>query len=137
MKKWKINQQIYHKLTDKHSDDLNTLSIRYDSNIAKSTVSYFRGKTTGLVYPAKSYFVGICYAKWIQQDFGDSFKDNLDDAELLFKNDPYFKRYSEAKDVYDQILSIVGLNFDESVGIIPVVRQYYLNEIQLKGFDNP
>lgn len=131
MKKWKLNQQIYHKLVKNHADDLTKLDIQYDNNIVENTVSYFKGETTGIIYPAKSYFVGICYAKWLQQDFGDDFTQVLDDADLLFRNDPHFKPYSLAKEAYDRILDTVGLNFDETKGIIPIVRQYYLKEMHL------
>lgn len=134
MKKWKLNQHIYHRLVRSHADDLNHLKVTFDENIVESAVAYFEGKSLGIVYPAKSYFVAICYAKWLNQDFGDDFKQALDEADLLFTNDPHFTRYSQAKAIYDGIIEKIGLDFDETIGIIPIVREYYLKEVHLKDF---
>ena len=84
------------------------------------------------IYPAKSYAVAICYANWLSQDFKEPFFDLLDDKDLLYGNDPYFKRYSEdPKQTYIDILN--KINLDDEFGmvsrhkILVQVRIYLIN----------
>lgn len=129
MQTWKINQEIYHRLNKDYRDDLNKFDITISENIVEDAVRHFNERVDQWIYPAKSYFVAICYAHWISEDFHEDFYQLLDDPDLLYGNDPYFKRYSEDKDTYDQILNCI--NRYEMNGMVPDVHSYYIEEIHL------
>lgn len=129
MKEWKIKQEIFHKLNRIHADDLQNFSIEINDSVVDTAVKYFTDSKMGWIYPAKSYVVGICYAKWISEDFGEDFYSVLDDPELLWSNDPYFVPYSEDKETYDNILSAIQ-NIDVTAGIVSDIRKYYEEEIK-------
>jgi hypothetical protein len=133
MKNWKIQQAIYHKLNQWHDDDLSLHDIELDPEIVETAIKYFTTTDLGWVYPAKSYVVGICYAKWLNQYFAEDFYTALNDKELLFGNDPYFVPYEEDKDTYNAILNAVGFDFDESIGIVPDVKEYFIEEFGING----
>lgn len=129
-KEWKVNQEIYHRLNKEHSDSLYGFDILMSDDIVNDAVEYFNNPDMGFVYPAKSYVVAICYAHWLSKDFKEDFYELLDDKDLLYNNDPYFKRYSEDKDTYDKIIEKV-LPFDEEKGIIQDIKQYYKSEFMV------
>ena len=128
MLNWKIQQEIYHKLNQYHDDDLSLHNIEITDNIIRDAIKYFTTTELGWVYPAKSYVVGICYAKWLNQYFAEDFYESLNDVDLLFGNDPYFVPYEKDKNAYDEIINIVGFNFDETLGIIPDIKKYFIEE---------
>ena len=129
-KEWKVNQEIYHRLNKEHSDSLYGFDILMSDDIVNDAVEYFNNPDMGFVYPAKSYVVAICYAHWLSKDFKEDFYELLDDKDLLYNNDPYFKRYSEDKDTYNKIIEKV-LPFDEEKGIIQDIKQYYKSEFMV------
>ena len=128
MKNWKIQQSIYHKLNQLHDDDLSLHDVKLDPEIIKNAILYFKTTELGWVYPAKSYVVGICYAKWLKQYFAEDFYQSLNDPDLLFGNDPYFVIYEKDKNTYDAILNNIGFDFDETMGIIPDIKKYFIEE---------
>jgi len=128
MKNWKIQQSIYHKLNQLHDDDLSLHDVKLDPEIIKNAILYFKTTELGWVYPAKSYVVGICYAKWLKQYFAENFYQSLNDPDLLFGNDPYFVIYEKDKNTYDEILNNIGFDFDETMGIIPDIKKYFIEE---------
>jgi len=128
MKNWKVQQAIYHKLNQWHDDDLSLHNIEITENIIDNAIKYFTTTELGWVYPAKSYVVGICYAKWLKQYFAEDFYESLNDSNLLFGNDPYFVSYEKDKDTYDTILKNIGFDFDETLGIVPDIKKYFIEE---------
>jgi len=128
MKDWKVKQEIFHRLNNKYEDDLNDKYIELSIDIVENAVKYFTTTELGWVYPAKSYVVGICYAKWISELYSENFYELLNDEDLLYGNDPYFIPYNQNKKDYDAIIKIVGLNFDENIGIIPDIKEYFIKE---------
>jgi hypothetical protein len=132
MQEWKIRQEIYHRLTPVFDDDLNTKDVEISEDIVNNAVRYFKERDIGWIYPAKSYMVGICYAKWLAREFGGQALEYLDDHELLYKNDPYFTPYSADSIIYNQILEAIGgWEFNEDTGMVPDVYQYFLEEFQI------
>jgi hypothetical protein len=132
MEDWKIRQEIYHRTNTEYSDDLNKFNVEITSDIVRDAVRYFNTKNIGWIYPAKSYMVGICYAKWLADEFGGIPEDYLEDPELLYGNDPYFVEYSRAPKTYHAILnSIGGWNFNQSLGLVPDVYEYFKAEFML------
>jgi len=129
MKEWQIKQEIYHRLNPKPIDDLNKLKLIYTrENIKEDALKHFYERVEDLIYPAKSYFVAICYAAWISEDYQENFYDLLKDPNLLAGNDPYYKTYKEDPNVYDFLLE--NITFPLSMtGMTPDVKEYYDAEI--------
>ena len=131
MKEWKIRQEIFHRLNIDHDDDLSLHNVEVRDEIVENAIKYFTTTELGWIYPAKSYVVAICYARWLNQHFGEDFYESLNDPELLHGNDPYYVPYEQDKDTYNMILNAVGFNFNEDIGIIPDVKMYFLKEFDL------
>lgn len=135
MKDWKVRQEIYHRITKTFRDDYNVISKEYEviydeENIIPQALKYFKDKDVGWFYPAKSYVVGICYAKWLEQYFKEDFYEILSDKNLLYGNDPYFISYKESSEIYDKILEQLG-KFDDTCGKIPDIKKYFIEEFLL------
>lgn len=128
---WKIRQEIYHRLNKEHSDDLSTKDVVISDDIAGNALRYFKERDIGWIYPAKSYMVAICYARWLSEEFGGRAVEYLDDEDLLYGNDPYFIEYSRDPKTYHQILNVIGWDFNINDGMVPDVRQYFEEEFML------
>lgn len=87
-------------------DDVNLPYIFNNDNVEDQVVDFFLTESE-LVYPAKSYFVAIVYAKCLEKYFGGSFFEYLNDPELL-PDDTFFKVYSQDKSTYDNIINRIG-----------------------------
>ncbi len=132
MNDWKIRQEIYHRLNTEFDDDLKTKDVQISDDVVNNAIRYFTDRNIGWIYPAKSYMVGICYARWLSEYFGGNPIEYLNEEDLLFRNDPYFKTYSSDKDIYDQILYTINhWKFDETTGLVPDVKKYFLEEFML------
>ena len=131
MKEWKLKQEVYHRLNTTHKDTLVDKEISLiweEKDIVDWAIRHWNEKVDRFVYPAKSYCVAICYAKWIERDYGDKFYDLLNDEALLYSNDPYFETYKNSKEIYDPIIK--AFPDDEMKGMIPDIRGYYDKEIK-------
>jgi len=129
MEEWKVRQEVYHRLHKEHSDDLNNIEVTVTEDVVDHAVDYFVNKQKSWFYPSKSYMVAICYSKWLAEHFGGIPEDYLNDSELLYKNDPFFIEYSKDPETYHKILNkINGWFFDETSGMVPDVKQYFLKE---------
>lgn len=87
-------------------DDVNLPYIFNNDNVEDQVIDFFLTESE-LIYPAKSYFVAIVYAKCLEKYFGGSFFEYLNDPELL-PDDTYFKVYSQDKSTYDNIINRIG-----------------------------
>lgn len=130
MKDWKIKQELYHRLNVVHEDDLSKVQIEKSDDIINNAIRYFNEKDVGWIYPAKSYAVAICYAWWLTADFNEDFYELLNDKDLLYRNDPYFRPYSASKEEYNAILDKV-LPIDEDKGMVPDIKKWYKAEFML------
>jgi len=131
MEEWKVRQEIYHRTNPIHIDDLKQFKIEITKNITYHAVDYFRTKNKGWVYPSKSYMVGICYARWLAENFGGDPINYLNDPKLLYGNDPYFIEYSKDLKTYNEILEEITWNFDDTQGMCPDVKEYFKQEFIL------
>ena len=130
MKDWKIKQELYHRLNVVHEDDLSKVNIQKTNNVVDDAIRYFNERDIGWIYPSKSYVVAICYAWWLSHDFKEDFADLLNDKDLLYGNDPYFKTYSEDTDTYNAIIDKV-LPLNETKGMVPYIKKWYTAEFML------
>lgn len=129
MKEWKVRQEVYHRLTQEHGDNLNQCHIEIVDDVATSAIRYFTEQEIGWLYPSKSYVVAILYAKWLHEEFGEDFLTALNDPDLLFNNDPYYVPYSQDPETYVKI--IAALPRDMTQGMIPDIREYFEKEFML------
>lgn len=135
MKEWKLRQKIYHAMHnfEEFSDDFSKMNIieNFEKNfIIEKALSYPTIQSDLLYYPAKSYSVAITYAYLLEKEFNEKMLEVLDDTELLFNNDPYFKRYSDEKETYDYILSnfpfhVIGDSQKCSEDFIKTIEYFY------------
>ena len=133
MQDWKIKQELYHRLNQIHSDNLNDKDIVISDDIVNNAIRYFKETNVGWIYPAKSYMVGICYARWLSETYGGHPLDYLEDENLLYGNDPYFVQYSTDPASYHKILNnIGGWEFEEN-GMVPDVKEYYKAEFMINA----
>ncbi len=130
MKEWKIAQDVFHRLNRHHEDDLKNVDITFSDETVADAILHFNRKVDHWIYPAKSYFVAICYASWVSEDFGEDFYDVLSDPELLAGNDPYFIPYEKDMETYNRILEAIALPIP-MCGMVPDVRKYYEFEFEL------
>ncbi len=137
MSDWKLRQDLYHRLNREHPDeygpdDIQMMDDTSDSAIIEMVVRYLNGYIPEkVIYPAKSYFVAIVYARLLRDNFMEDAYDVLDDPMLLFGNDPYFRTYGEAKAIYDSVLDQTSWDFDLTLGEIPDVKSYFDEEFML------
>jgi hypothetical protein len=131
MQEWKIKQEIYHRLNKEYSDDLNKVDIVISDDYS-DIIKHFYQQVDQWIYPAKSYFVAVCYASWISEDYGDDLINLLKDPMLLAGNDPYFKTYDQDPTTYYKILKDITIPI-QMFGMVPDVRRYYDEEIGPRG----
>jgi len=115
MKEYKLRQQLFYKLFG--SQDLGDRLEKEviveefeESLIIKRAEEYFTVQTSTLYYPGKSYAVALIYALLLEKEFGEDIYVSLDDEDLLW-DDPYFKPYSVAKNIYDALLKKIPRDF--------------------------
>ena len=107
--------------------DLDYIYIKQSKeDLVKLIIKFFNTESL-LIYPAKSYFVAIVYAKCIEKYFHINFYDALNDNELL-PDDKYFKTYNESKDIYDKVLESTGdiYQYDSIDKTVKYFKQEYL-----------
>lgn len=118
MKEWQIRHQIFHKMFKDMDlgDDLSKETIIEEhepDKIVARALDYPIRQTKELYYPGKSYCVAIIFAKLIAKHFNEDFYELLNHEDLLYKNDPYFIPYHQARDIYDQIIAKFPWDFLE------------------------
>lgn len=77
-----------------------------NNKLVEQIVEFFKTESK-LIYPAKSYFVAIVYAKCLEKYFKQDFYQSLNDIELL-PDDEYFIPYNKSKEIYDKVLREIG-----------------------------
>lgn len=123
---WRENRELSYLMND--WDDINLPYIIDNNDVAKQVVHFFETESK-LIFPAKSYFVAIVYAKGLEKYFGEDFYKVLDSKDLL-PDDKYFKPYSEDIETYDYILNHIG-NVWESKAISKTL-DYFKREFLVK-----
>jgi hypothetical protein len=138
MKEWKIRQDVYHKLgtitdTPKLMNEGIVMQQLSDNDLILDIVRYMTHPEPRLLYPTKSYAVAIVYATLLEQHFGENKLVVLDDPVLLYENDPYFIHYSEAKHIYDGVLSKLPILLNWDIPQLAATKSYFLQEFIVGG----
>jgi hypothetical protein len=87
-------------------DDV-SLDHKVNYNDIEDQIVEFFITESQLIYPAKSYFVAIVYAKCLEKYFKIPFYEALDYEDLLY-DDKYFEKYSDSKHIYDNVIKRIG-----------------------------
>ena len=105
-----------------------------DTDIINTVLEFFKTESL-LIYPAKSYFVAIIYAKCLERYFGVNFLDALDFDDLLI-NDRCFTPYHDNKGTYDIIL--LGLKEVDIFELKSAQKtiKYFKEEFLIDGTNN-
>ncbi len=130
---WKIHQELYHRLTPEHMDVIpeDDIGEMDRDEMMRTALAMANGKEHRSLWPAKSYLVAFLYATWLEDAYGGSWKEYLDDTELLYGNDPYFVSYSEDTNFYDFMNVHCVTTYDSPVN--KDIRKYF--ELEMLGED--
>lgn len=138
MKEYEYRRTVFYQMRghEKFEDEHENFPIVYDeSTVIEDAITYLRDGTSYLRFPGAARAVAIAAADLVARNFNEGFYTLLEDSNLMHGNDPYFKTYSEVKEVYDAILSELPRHLinwsSERMGI---TRRLILEEYML---DNP
>ena len=107
MKEYSYRRLTFYALRghDGHPDAHENFAITWDEQtVVEDAVGYLTDGSTYLRFPGAARAVAVAAADFVERHFGEDFYEVLDDPNLMHGNDPYFKRYSEDRPVYDAIL---------------------------------
>lgn len=106
---WRERRKLSYLIHD--FDDYNLPYEYNEKEIIKTVISFFLTESK-LIYPAKSYFVAIVYARMMEIYFDIPFYSALNIDDLLIE-DNYFIPYRKAKEIYDAIIKKTGINIEK------------------------
>ena len=131
---WKNRRKLSYLYNDFDDINLPYTVKTYDSDKAliKEIVSFFI-KGSELIYPAKSYFVALVYAKMLEKYFGVDFYTALEDKELL-PDDIFFVTYNNNREIYDSVLKTIGNPLDYEAA--EKTKKYFYQEFMVDGANN-
>ena len=131
---WKYRRKLSYLINDFNDTGLYYIVKKYgsDEELVNEIVDFFISGSK-LIYPAKSYFVAIVYAKLLEEHFDENFYDCLSDKELL-PDDYFFVPYNRNRNVYNAVLSKIG----DPLGYKTAekTKEYFYQEFLLDGTDN-
>lgn len=130
---WRERRRLAYLMFDFDDIDLDYKEEYIDDEHLVETIVNFFETESQLIYPAKSYFVAIVYAKMLERYFDIPFYEALNTEDLLI-DDGYFRRYKDNPYIYDEVLKMVPEEFLE-LPSTEKTRKYFLQEF-LIGTDN-
>ena len=131
---WKNRRKLSYLINDFNDTGLDYTVKKYgsDEELVNEIVDFFISGSK-LIYPAKSYFVAIVYAKLLEEYFNENFYDCLNDKELL-PDDYFFVPYNRNRNVYNAVLSKIGDPLEYKAA--EKTKEYFYQEFLLYGTDN-
>ena len=131
---WKYRRKLSYLINDFNDTGLDYTVKKYglDEELVNEIVDFFISGSK-LIYPAKSYFVAIVYAKLLEEHFDENFYDCLSDKELLL-DDYFFVPYNRNRNVYNAVLSKIGDPLEYKAA--EKTKEYFYQEFLLDGTDN-
>lgn len=139
---WKIFQRQYNEVVKTHTDDLDPDRVVVDeTRILESAVNYFKEQSPISIYPGKSFAVAVIYAVMIKWHYGVDAVAVLHDPDLFLGQDPHYKTYPQAKEIYDQLfIELFEMEKWYEGGWAPQTIKYFKAECTqdglLKAIDN-
>ena len=131
---WKYRRKLSYLINDFNDTGLDYTVKKYssDEELVNEIVDFFISGSK-LIYPAKSYFVAIVYAKLLEEHFNENFYDCLNYKELL-PDDYFFVPYNRNRNVYNAVLSRIGNPLEYKAA--EKTKEYFYQEFLLYGTDN-
>ena len=131
---WKYRRKLSYLINDFNDTGLDYTVKKYssDEELVNEIVDFFISGSK-LIYPAKSYFVAIVYAKLLECYFNENFYDCLNDKELL-PDDYFFVPYNRNRNVYNAVLSRIGDPLEYKAA--EKSKEYFYQEFLIYGTDN-
>ena len=131
---WKYRRKLSYLINDFNDTGFDYTVKKYssDEELVNEIVDFFISGSK-LIYPAKSYFVAIVYAKLLEEHFDENFYDCLSDKELLL-DDYFFVPYNRNRNVYNAVLSKIGDPLEYKAA--EKTKEYFYQEFLLDGTDN-
>ena len=131
---WKYRRKLSYLINYFNDTGLDYTVKKYgsDEELVNEIVDFFISGSK-LIYPAKSYFVAIVYAKLLEEHFDENFYDCLSDKELL-PDDYFFVPYNRNRNVYNAVLSKIGDPLEYKAA--EKTKEYFYQEFLLDGTDN-
>ena len=131
---WKYRRKLSYLINDFNDTGLDYTAKKYssDEELVNEIVDFFISGSR-LIYPAKSYFVAIVYAKLLEEHFNENFYDCLDDEGLL-PDDYFFVPYNRNRNVYNAVLSRIGNPLEYKAA--EKTKEYFYQEFLIYGTDN-
>ena len=131
---WKYRRKLSYLINDFNDTGLDYTVKKYgsDEELVNEIVDFFISGSK-LIYPAKSYFVAIVYAKLLEEHFNENFYDCLNYKELL-PDDYFFVPYNRNRNVYNAVLSKIGDPLEYKAA--EKTKEYFYQEFLLDGTDN-
>ena len=131
---WKYRRKLSYLINDFNDTGLDYTVKKYgsDEELVNEIVDFFISGSK-LIYPAKSYFVAIVYAKLLEEHFNENFYDCLNYKELL-PDDYFFVPYNRNRNVYNAVLSKIGDPLEYKAA--EKTKEYFYQEFLLYGTDN-
>jgi hypothetical protein len=89
-------------------DEHKNFDIIFDEGTTvEDAATYLTDGSSYLRFPGAARAVAIATADFVARNFDEDFFEVLNDPFLMQNIDPYFKTYTQDKETYDQILSII------------------------------
>ena len=131
---WKNRRKLAYLINDFDDTGLDYTVKTYgtEEELVDEIVHFFMSGSK-LIYPAKSYFVAIIYAKLLEQYFDDDFYACLND-ETLLPDDYFFVPYNKSRKIYDAVLAKIGDPL--SYKAAQKTKEYFYQEFLVYGTDN-
>lgn len=114
---WKSRQKAFYSTNKTFDDSISNneiILLDSDEEIINKAIEYFYKDQQALYYPSKSYCVALIYSQLLSLHFKVDATEALNDPDLLYNNDPYFKVYDESKHIYNSIIDNLPRFFWES-----------------------
>ena len=107
---WKTKRKLSYLMHEFDDFDLPYEIVEESNKELVSRILRFFYEGSELIYPAKSYFVAIVYAKMLEQYFNISFYEALNQDDLLV-DDRFYCPYRFRKEIYDEVLQELPKDF--------------------------
>lgn len=107
---WRARRRLSYLMHEFDDFDLPYEIVEESGKELVSRILRFFYEGSELIYPAKSYFVAIVYAKMLEQYFNISFYEALNQDDLLV-DDRFYCPYRFRKEIYDEVLQELPKDF--------------------------
>ena len=123
---WRERRVLSYLIHDFDDYHLPYTEIKMNNKQLVDTVVDFFNNESKLIYPAKTYFVAIVYAKMLEKYFNIPFYEGLSQDDLLIE-DKWFIPYKKSQDTYDAIIKQIPEDF-LTLKSTRKTRQYFSEE---------